>query len=493
MKKREKQKNRPENCRKKWPLILLVVLLAAVLLITVSYVVLFLINDFFLDIEINGEPSVTIEYGDRYEDPGAKVWLKGTLFLREGRRMEELLCVSGDVREDTLGTYTVTYSARCWNLQQSAGRTVRVVDTQAPTIELISDPDGYTLPGQAYEEEGFTAWDNYDGDLTDRVVRSESEGIVTYFVQDSAGNTAQVERQIVYYDPDAPVLELYGDETITLPAGSEYLEPGYRATDACQGDLTELVQVEGTVDIYRAGTYTIQYTVTDAYGNTTSATRTVTVKATPQPEQVTPSGKVIYLTFDDGPGKYTAQLLEILEKYNVKATFFVVNSKYTYLLPEIAAAGHSIGIHSATHQYKTIYASEEAYFQDLNKMKDIIEQKTGLVSTLVRFPGGSSNTVSSFNKGIMTRLTQAVQDMGYQYFDWNVTSGDAGETTDTDVVVQNVISGVQKHDISVVLQHDTKGYSVEAVERIIIWGLENGYTFLPLDASSPTCHHRVNN
>ena len=112
---------------------------------------------------------------------------------------------------------------------------------------------------------------------------------------------------------------------------------------------------------------------------------------------------------------------------------------------------------------------------------------------MIRFPGGSSNTVSRINPGIMTRLVQAVTDAGYQYYDWNVSSGDAGLTTDTDVVYQNVIDGIRSHNVSIVLQHDSKGYSVDAVERIIQWGLANGYTFLPLTPSSPKAHHRLNN
>ena len=93
----------------------------------------------------------------------------------------------------------------------------------------------------------------------------------------------------------------------------------------------------------------------------------------------------------------------------------------------------------------------------------------------------------------MTRLAQALTDMGYQYFDWNVSSGDAGETTSTDQVFENVVSGIRNRDVSIVLQHDIKGYSVAAVERIIVWGLANGYTFLPLEPTSPTAHHRINN
>ena len=218
------------------------------------------------------------------------------------------------------------------------------------------------------------------------------------------------------------------------------------------------------------------------------------VEGLSQPEIVVPEGKVIYLTFDDGPSKYTLQLLEVLEKYNVKATFFIVGNAGVGYLDEIAAGGHSIGIHSMTHVYSEIYASDEAYFKDLYATQQLIYERTGILTTLMRFPGGSSNKVSiKHNKGIMTRLTAAVEAQGFQYFDWNVSSGDAGGTTKTEEVFQNVINGVKHRDISVVLQHDIKGYSVAAVEQIIQWGLANGYTFLPLEPSSPVCHSKINN
>jgi peptidoglycan/xylan/chitin deacetylase (PgdA/CDA1 family) len=111
----------------------------------------------------------------------------------------------------------------------------------------------------------------------------------------------------------------------------------------------------------------------------------------------------------------------------------------------------------------------------------------------MRFPGGSSNTVSRFNEGIMSYLTQAVQDMGFCYFDWNVDSRDAGGAKDAKAVYENVINGVQQQRISIVLQHDIKDISVLALEKILVWGLENGYRFLPLDMTSPTAHHGVNN
>lgn len=291
-------------------------------------------------------------------------------------------------------------------------------------------------------------------------------------------------------DIEAPVLTLMGEDCIEVIARMEFTEPGYTAEDDRDGVLTEHVCVTGDVDVNRCGTYTLTYAVADAAGNQTSVQRTVVVK---QPEEIIPEGKVVYLTFDDGPGKYTEQLLEILEKHNIEATFFTCGNGRPDLVTKIHEAGHTVGIHCRNHDYKVVYASEEVYFEDLFAMQDLIYECTGIRTTLVRFPGGSSNTSSSYNPGIMTRLTQELELQGFQYFDWNVSSGDV-ETKDTAEILENLKEGIQGRQCSVVLQHaETRESSVAAVEDFIVWALENGYTFMKLDATSPRIHHRIFN
>jgi peptidoglycan/xylan/chitin deacetylase (PgdA/CDA1 family) len=537
--------------------------LFGILLLAVAFL---LLGDWETTITLMGEQNMVLEYGTEYQDPGASASFHGRFLLRGGKRIPVSVDASG-LNTEELGTYEVVYSAGAFGASDTVTRSVQVVDETPPTITLTYEPDYYTRPGHTYEEEGFTASDNYDGDLTDQVVRTETEEGVYYQVTDSSGNTAEVYREIVYDDREAPVITLQGEDTLQVEKGEAYVEPGYTATDDCDGDLTAAVTVEetdgkilytvtdsydnlgtaertihyvdtkppvltlsgdeeiwmkagqtytepgytaldqgdgdltasvtvsGTVNQYHAADYELSYAVTDEAGNTATATRTVHVEPQPQPNVVEPGDKVVYLTFDDGPGAYTQELLDVLEEYNVKATFFVTNSnpQYQDMIAKEAAAGHTVGIHSYSHNYNTVYVSEDAYFADLGQMQEIVEAETGCKTSLIRFPGGSSNTVSSYNPGIMTALTEDVEDMGYQYFDWNVSSGDAGETTDTETVAQNVISGMQQHKVSVVLQHDIKSFSVDAVEEILAWGIENGYTFLPLTESSPTAHHGVNN
>lgn len=470
--------------------------LAAMILIAgITAVSVQLINEYTLEMTLCGDSEITLGYGERYNDPGVDIVFRGTILLKEGviPHDTEFFC-KNNVNTNKVGTYKIIYTAnfRKWSAIQT--RTVHIVDTVAPVITLNSIEGHYTLPGEAYEEEGFTAEDEYDGDLTDKVTAVESDGIVTYTVEDSSGNQTSVQREIYYYDPVPPELKLLGKDVVYLNYGIAYKEPGYSAADNIEGDITDKVVVSGSVDCYSPGNYTITYSVADEYENTATATRTVVVRAKAfTPPTVTPDGRVIYLTFDDGPGVYTDQLLAVLGKYNAKATFFVVDNGRYGDLRKIAAAGHSLGIHTISHDYKKIYANEDAFFAEVYALQDIICKHTGVTTTLLRFPGGSSNTVSKFNPGIMSRLTVAVQNAGFQYFDWNVDSNDAGGAKTAQEVFENVVNGCASRRVSIVLQHDIKGFSVEAVEKILIWGTENGYRFLALDPSSPGAHHGVNN
>jgi peptidoglycan/xylan/chitin deacetylase (PgdA/CDA1 family) len=205
--------------------------------------------------------------------------------------------------------------------------------------------------------------------------------------------------------------------------------------------------------------------------------------------------KIIYLTFDDGPGKYTEQLLDILDKHNAKATFFVTNQfpEYQNMIKREAEEGHSIAVHSYLHDYKTIYSSTDQYWADFEKMQQIIEEQTGYRTELVRFPGGSSNTISRFNPGIMTELAKEVEDKGYTYIDWNASSGDGEAHTSRDSVISNSEQQCSYSDTSVLLCHDIKQSTVDAMDEFLTWGEQNGYTFLAMSPHSKACHQQINN
>ncbi len=128
-------------------------------------------------------------------------------------------------------------------------------------------------------------------------------------------------------------------------------------------------------------------------------------------------------------------------------------------------------------------------------MEEIIREQTGEYTKLFRFPGGSSNSISrNYCYGIMSDLAKHMTDMGYVYFDWNVDSGDAlGGAKSSYEVLNNVAAECSEHTVCVVLQHDTKGFSVDAVAGILNWGRNHGYTFKALDESSYGAHHGIAN
>ena len=475
-----------ENTHKRWKIVLLVVALYLVAIAAAAI----LVDARHVKFVIQGEQTVTVPVGESFTDPGRYAVSAGRLF---GERGELPVTTSGSVDTHRVGVYELTYSTRYLGRDFSVVRTVNVVDREPPVITLQS-VEGYTPSWfTGYEEEGFSAWDNCDGDLTARVQRTEDNGIITYTVADAAGNSATVTRRLPAVS--APEIVLTGGEVLTVDASLSFSDPGFSVVDGLGNDLSDHVTVEGWVAPYTPGEYVLTYTIENGLGESVVKERRVTVQPIRCPDTVDPTAKTIYLTFDDGPGPYTDQLLDVLDKYNAKATFFVTAAypKYYDCIGRAYREGHAIGVHTYSHNYYSIYASEGDYFADFSAMQDLIEEQTGTTTTLFRFPGGSSNTVSSFNPGIMTRLSQAMTALGYKYFDWNVTSGDAGETTKTDVVFENVVDGCSQRRVSVVLQHDIKDFSVDAVERILLWGLNNGYTFRALDMSSPDAHHGLNN
>ena len=213
----------------------------------------------------------------------------------------------------------------------------------------------------------------------------------------------------------------------------------------------------------------------------------------PSPES---GGKTIYLTFDDGPSPNTPRIISILNSYGIKATFFVKNTSYNGYMKDIVDNGNVIALHSYTHDYKRIYSSDEAFYQDLQDISDLVYLQTGVRSNIMRFPGGGSNTVSKkYNPGIMTRLTQGVAERGYIYYDWNCSSGDAVKNTvPKDTIVANCKKVPAAKNV-IVLLHDTeaKGTTVEALPEIIEYYQSCGYTFSTITADTPPVHHKVNN
>ena len=205
--------------------------------------------------------------------------------------------------------------------------------------------------------------------------------------------------------------------------------------------------------------------------------------------------KICCLTFDDGPSKTTPEVLAALDAAGVHGTFFVVatdyNEKYLPLLTEAASAGHQIALHSASHEYSDIYRSSAAYWKDIALLKERIAPYVDTENIrYLRFPGGSTNTVSRRygGKGLMPQLKTEVEQRGWQWVDWNVCAEDAvGGHPSADTIYRNVVRETGEQTHCVVLMHDsaTTRTTAEALPDIIRWYADNGYAFLTVAEALP--------
>lgn len=397
--------------------------------------------------------------------------------------------VIGNIDMQQKGTYDIKLHARAQDIPVK----VTVIDSKAPEmilkevrtdmytevkpedfIESIKDAQGYSLEFAKGTE-----------------LQKAGKSKVTIIARDEDGNESKATTTLQRIDDTVSPVIKGVESSYELIMGTKINTENIRATDDLDLNPTLEVDVSG-IDTSTEGEYELKVEAKDKSGNVTSMTRPVKVIENPEY-----SKNIVYLTFDDGPSENTPKILDILKKNNVKATFFVTAQypKYANYMKDEKEQGHTVALHTYTHDYGTVYKSEKAYFDDLKKIQDYAKKYTGEESHQIRFPGGSSNTVSaSYSQGIMSKLTKSVIEKGYQYFDWNVTSSDASGW------------GVPASDIAksacvdwggnlVVLMHDTSGKetTVQALPKIIKYYKDRGYEFRALTEDSFPAHHGVNN
>ena len=431
------------------------------------------------------QQNMELKVNEKYKDPGYKAYN-----LLEG--FSKKVKVTGKVNTKKVGTYKIKYSYKFLMFNKSKTRTVKVVDKEKPKITLEYEEE--QICRNKIKDYKYKAEDNYDGDLTDKVTVELKDNKLIYRVKDSSGNETIKTKKVTIKTDNKPEIKLKGNETITLYTGTEYKEPGFEATDECDGDLTDKVRVEGSVDKSKTGTYEIKYTVLNSNETKTEKTRKVVITNKPVVSAPNGSGKIVYLTFDDGPGVYTENILNTLAKYNVKATFFVTNQfpKYQNLIAREAKEGHAVAVHTYTHKYD-VYTSVDAYVNDFNKMNEVVKNQTGSYTKMFRFPGGSSNVISKkYKVGVVSEIASTMSNKGYVYFDWNVDSTDAAGANSS-AIYSSVVNGVGKCNSCVVLMHDIKGTTANALDSILKELTSKGYTFGVLSESGPIVHHKINN
>lgn len=435
---------------------------------------------FFSPLQLHGD-DITVEYKSKY-DPRDNI---KTAYLGS----KDQVAIDGSVDTGQLGDYELIYKYK----GKEKKATVHVTDTTAPEMEvkdIMADMTQQLVP------EDFVA-SSSDQDTITYAFKDEQDTSkkgkydVIIVASDPSGNktekTARLDR---VEDTTKPKLESSSKELKVLQ-GTEIPMDTFKATDDM--DPAPTVSYDSsTVDLTKEGTYEMTVVAADRSGNQTSLKQKVQIEKNPEY-----NAKVVYLTFDDGPSENTKKIIDILKQNNATATFFVTGNhpEFNKYIKEAYDNGNTIGLHTYTHDYASVYASVDSYFDDLQKISDMVEGITGEKSKYIRFPGGSSNTVSAnYTQGIMSQLVDLVHERGYEFYDWNVSSGDAsGNNVAVDTLYQG--STACEAQYCTILFHDTdaKNTTVEVLPKVIDYYRKKGYVFLGLGPNSVAEHHGVNN
>ncbi len=438
--------------------------------------------------DIKGEQTIHVEVNSLYKDLGADASLY-TIFQNKKLKVT----TTENVNVNKIGKYKVNYQINVDDKVINKERIVIVEDNTKPEINIL---DEVVSCNGKVKDFNYTAYDNYDGDITYLVKKEVLKDKVILKAADSNKNVTEKTIKIKSIDAQKPQISLNGSETIILNLNDTYTEYGAVSYDSCDGDLNDKIEIVSDVNTSVLGNYTVVYKVSDSYGNTNMVTRNVYVKNAKEEVPIhVPTDATIYLTFDDGPGQYTEELLNILDNYNIKATFFVTNQfpKYQYLIKEEATRGHTIGVHTYSHLW-SVYSSVDEYMNDFNAMNTIIYNQTGKYAKIFRFPGGSSNTISRrYCLGIMTTLANKMISDGYQYYDWNMDSTDTASKNTVDSIINNVKRSLKGNSYYIVLMHDIKKNTIEALPTIIEYAKSIGYNFKPITEETPIVHSHIAN
>ena len=466
--------------KKKNNIITIIIISILLLLIILSYLSI-------PKIKLIGDKEINLSYKDEYKEDGYIVKNIGKDYNKE-------VNINNNIKEHKVGEYQVEYSIKYLFFNIKKIRKVNIIDKDKPIIRVDNNPIKI-CPLDNLEEIEYYSYDEYDGDITSSVIVMEDKDYVTFKVKDSSLNEDILKVKLIRIDEDKPVINLKGDSVIYLYGNTKYQEPGYSAEDNCDGDITDKVVVSGEV-LDDIGKYTINYTVVDSSNNKSVITRKVIRKnnSIPSNNGYINNGE-IYLTFDDGPSEdTTGYILDVLKEEGVKATFFVTCNGPDYLIKRMYDEGHTVALHTASHNYSYVYSSVNNYFNDLEKVRNRVKNITGYDSKIIRFPGGSSNTISrSYQYGIMSQLTNMVIEKGYRYYDWNVDADDAGHAYSSSQVYNNVVNHLSYNRANMVLMHDIKYQTKDAIRDIIRYGKNNGYTFKKIENDTYMIRHGVNN
>ena len=453
--------------------IAIICIIIAILVIGIGY---FVINQSSIHFISNHEIEVnTVVDYSRFID-----------YVKDGKK-DDVKIDSSQVNVKKVGEYKVVYKYK----DEEKTLKVNVVDTLPPEFDVKSkkvalnqtvEPSEFVKNIKDASQTKVSFAKNYE---FNKVGWQEIEVIV----KDEYDNETRKKVKVnVVKDEKAPEI-IVGSANVVV---GEKIDLKALATIKDDFDKNPTLKVESDkLDTNKIGTYQVKYIAKDVSGNQSEKTIQVEVV-----DKTKDNEKVVYLTFDDGPSRHTPEVLEILKRYQCKATFFItgMNEKYRPYIKTAYDQGHTIGLHTYSHNYSKVYASTNAYFKDLDKVGKLAKEYIGFTPKYIRFPGGGSNTISrKYNKGIMSQLTKQVGKKGYIYYDWNCENGDGYAHMSQSQMLKRATSSSAKKVM--ILMHDANGKqnTVDILPKVIEHYQKKGYTFKAIDDSTPVFHQHVNN
>ena len=474
--------------------------------------ILWFLSHFLINFKLNGEELTIINCGDNYQEKGASA-----TFL--GKQLK--VSIQDNINTSKIGEYVVYYKTRnTFGIMKSLKREVKVKDKTAPKISLKGENPKILKLNEKYQENGATAIDNIDGDLTNKIkisgevdISKYGEYQIMYEVSDKSGNEISKIRKVIVKDTELPTLELKGKTNVDILLGNKYTEEGYSAKDNIDGDITSNVEIKNNVNYNKVGTYEIIYKVKDSSNNIVTKKRTINVVKKlliykdeydkidntknywwsgnkfdhNRPEGgasleklkkynayfLGPDEKKIYLTYDEGSNDtYLPEILEVLNKNNVKATFFLCRNYMVMnkdLIKKMEKTGHSVGNHTYHHYVMPSLATREnfeKYVYEIRATEETYKEITGKnMDKIYREPKGEWSY----------RSLQIVKDLGYKSFFYSADYLDFKNDVSKEYALNKMMN--RYHNGAIYLFHPKNKGNLEALDDFIKNMKKLGYTF----------------
>lgn len=400
------------------------IILSIVILVILVIIVLLIFFNPFLYFKVNGDNVITVDVDSNYSLPPVKAYMFNNNITNKIEKKD-------NINIKKIGKYEITYKVKYLLTTKKLTIIVNVVDRELPNIVLNGEENIIICPNKEYVEEGYSASDNYDGDITDKVEIKNNDTYLEYIVKDSSNNEFSIKRNIKKEDKELPIITLSGNSKYKISLGSKYSEKGYSATDNCDGDISSDVEVTNNINVNKVGTYTITYKAKDSSGNEVIATRKI--------EVVDNTKSNDYVNIVNGP-TYINGILIVNKKYSIPKDFGGTNSTATnalYSLQDAASlAGFSLPLVSGYRSYNrqnTIYNNYvknygQASADTFSARPGHSEHQTGLAFDIGKIDDNFGNTPAgtwlknnAHYYGFIIRYPKGKEHItGYKYEPWHI-------------------------------------------------------------------------